>query len=96
MSSVPSVDRVEDLWVELDVGVVLLPARWLIRSKIDLAWVMDNNEEDSYMITHGLEVLNDAAREYRSVAQVIDVLFGYLAVSLQLAPLNRGSTRGRP
>ena len=76
------VDCIRDLWVELHVSVVMLPTRSPIRSNIDFAKAMDGDEEDLCLRTHGLEVLSNAAREWRSAAQVIDVRLSYLVVGL--------------
>ena len=76
------VDRVKDLRVEPDVGVVVLPTREPIRSNIDFAWAMDSDEEDLCLIAHGLEVPSDAVHKQRSATQVIYVCLRYLVVRL--------------
>ena len=56
----PSVDKVEDLRGEPDVGVILLLAVESIRPHVDLAWAMDRDEEDPCLIAHRPEIPSDA------------------------------------
>ena len=44
MRAVPTVDDLEDLWLEMDVGVTVLSSEKPIGPYIDLAWAVDCGE----------------------------------------------------
>ena len=71
----------EDLWIEPDVGVVMLPARQPMRSNIDLASAVESDKKNFCLLIHGPKVLNSAAQEHKATAQVIYVGLSYLAIS---------------
>ena len=52
-----TVDDVDGLCLNLDVGVLVLPSRRSIRLSMDLAWMVDCDEEDAYLIAHGPKTL---------------------------------------
>ena len=73
MRLVVTVSYFEDLQLEPDVGVVVLPSGQSIRSIIHLFWAVNDDKEDVCMLTHGLKVLSDAAHAHKAFAQVIDI-----------------------
>ena len=78
MRAIPTIDHLEDLQLETDVGVIVLPSGWPIGLDIGLAQAVGRDEEGVCVIAHGLKVLGDAVQGPRAAPQVIDVGLGYL------------------
>ena len=76
------VDHLKDLYFKPDASVAVLSTRQPIYSNIDLAWMVDNDEGDVCLITHGLKIASDAAPKHKAAAKVIDLRLGYLTLRL--------------